>query len=218
MGNTATAKRAYEWPSPFGATMQYTNLSHLEIWDVDSGTLNVIIETTKGSRNKLKYDPKRGLFQLSKVLPRGAIFPYDFGFIPSTQGEDGDPLDILVLMDEPTSAGCLIPCRLLGVIEAKQTEDGETHRNDRLIAVAEHSRDYPEVRSIRELADHLLHEIEHFFISYNDMDGKEFRPIGNYGPHQAEKLIRKAAKRFAREADEEDAEQRNGQHKISKGK
>ncbi len=84
--------------------------------------MNVIIDTPKGSRNKFAWDKNRTLFELSGVLPAGAIFPYDFGFIPGTLGEDGDALDVLVLMDEPAFCGCLVRSRLLGVIEAKQTE------------------------------------------------------------------------------------------------
>src|SRR3982750_1608163 len=99
--------------------------------------LNVVIETPKGSRNKYNFDGSLGLFKLGGVLPAGHSFPYDFGFIPQTTGGDGDPLDVLVLMDEPAFPGCLIRSRLIGVIEAEQTEhNGETTRNDRLIAVA----------------------------------------------------------------------------------
>src|SRR5205807_404345 len=96
------------------------DLEHLDA-DNDAGVLHVIIETPKGSRNKFKYDPEHGLFKLSGVLPLGAVFPYDFGFVPSTTGGDGDPLDVLVLMDEPAFAGCLVPGRLIGVIEAEQS-------------------------------------------------------------------------------------------------
>ena len=108
--------------------------------DRASGDLNIIIDTPKGSRNKFSWDEKRQLFELSGMLPTGAVFPYDFGFIPNTRGGDGDPLDVLVLMDEPAFAGCLVRSRLLCVIEAEQTEKGETERNDRLIAVAAKSR------------------------------------------------------------------------------
>src|SRR5437764_14661059 len=122
--------------------MPPVSLAHLDTWDPKTGSLNVVIETPKGSRNKFKCDPQSGSFELSKVLPRGSVFPFDFGFIPSTTGDDGDPLDVLVLMDEPVPAGCKIAARLLGVIEAEQTSDGETERNDRLMAVAEDCGDH----------------------------------------------------------------------------
>jgi inorganic pyrophosphatase len=96
----------------------------------------VVIETPKGSPNKLTFEPRYGTFVLKGVLPVGAVFPFDIGFVPSTRAEDGDPLDILVLMDAPVFPGCIVPSRLVGVIEAEQTEDGKTERNDRLLAVA----------------------------------------------------------------------------------
>jgi inorganic pyrophosphatase len=153
------------------------------------GNLQVIIETPKGSRNKFKYESKVALFGLSGVLPLGAVFPFDFGFVPSTKAPDGDPLDVLVLMDEPAFAGCLVACRLVAVIEAEQTEDGATTRNDRLIAVAEESRDHGDVRDLDDLNANLVHEIEHFFVSYNSAKGKEFKIIGRHGPAQARALV-----------------------------
>src|SRR5262244_2461710 len=105
--------------SPFGPRSEY---------------VNAVIETPKGSRTKFKYDEELGLFMFDKALPIGQSFPFDFGFLPSTKGDDGDPIDILVLADEPTFVGCLIRAKLLGVIEAEQTENGKTERNDRLIA------------------------------------------------------------------------------------
>ena len=93
-------------------------VSNLPPFDRKSGELNVIIETPCGSRNKYSYDEERKLITLSGVLPAGAVFPFDFGFVPQTLGQDGDPLDVLVLMDEPVFPGCLVPCRLIGVIEA----------------------------------------------------------------------------------------------------
>src|SRR5262245_2091227 len=77
-------------------------------FDRDSGLLNVIVETTQGSRNKLKYDEARRMFRLNTVLPAGEAFPYGFGFVPGTKGQDGDPVDALVLMDTPTFPGCLV--------------------------------------------------------------------------------------------------------------
>jgi inorganic pyrophosphatase len=157
--------------------------------DEETGALNVIIETPKGSRNKFKYDEKLGLFKLSGVLPAGAVFPFDFGYIPATQGGDGDPLDVLVLMDEPAFAGCLVSARLIGVIEAEQTEDGKTERNDRLIAVATDSHDHHEIQSLDQISPNLVQEIEHFFVSYNTIKGKQFAPKGRFGPERAQKLV-----------------------------
>jgi inorganic pyrophosphatase len=160
--------------------------------------LNVVIETPRGSRNKFKYDPDTGHFSLGGVLPAGHSFPFDFGFVPSTTGEDGDPLDVLVLMDEPAFCGCLAHCRLIGVIEAEQTEDGETNRNDRLIAVYANARTHEGLRDLADLSPNLLKEIEHFFVSYNRARGKEFKPLGRHGPKRARKLVEKGMAAFAR--------------------
>jgi inorganic pyrophosphatase len=90
-----------------------TNYKHLT---------NAIVETPRGSQNKFDYDPKQGVFVLNKTLPMGTVFPFDFGFIPGTPGEDGDLLDILVIMEEPAYPGCLVRIRLLGVLKATQQE------------------------------------------------------------------------------------------------
>ena len=158
----------------------------------DKDNLNAVIETARGSRNKFKYDPELGLFRLAHVLPAGAVFPFDFGFVPSTKGEDGDPLDVLVLMDEPAFPGCLIAARLLGAIEAEQGDEKKMERNDRLIAVAAESHDHFGLNSIADLNDHLLDELEHFFVSYNRMRSKEFRPLGRSGPEKARRLVENA--------------------------
>lgn len=166
----------------------------LRPFDRKSGALNVIIDTPKGSRNKYAWDEELELFSLSGVLPAGAVFPYDFGFIPNTRGGDGDPLDVLVVMDEPAFVGCLVACRLLGVIEAKQTEKGKTERNDRLIAVSVNSRTHEKLKKMTDLDPVLLHEIEHFFVSYNEAKGKKFKPLRRLGPARAKKLVRLGAR------------------------
>ena len=161
--------------------------------------LHVIIETPKGSRNKFNYEAAHGLFKLGGVLPAGAVFPFDFGFIPSTLGGDGDPLDVLLLMDEPAFPGCLVPARLVAVIEASQTErDGKSTRNDRLIAVAADSHTHKGVRTLADLNATLLDEIEHFFVSYNEIKGKKFEPLGRFGPIKAARLVEEAAQQFRR--------------------
>jgi inorganic pyrophosphatase len=181
---------------------QHSTLSQLDPFDVETHELNVIVETPKGSRNKFEFDETYQMFKLSGVLPAGSNFPFDFGFVPGTLGEDGDPLDVLVLMDESAFTGCLIPSRLIGVITAEQTErDGETVRNDRLIAVAADSRTHRGLESLDQLGktaggDILLDEIEHFFISYNTVKGKHFKPTGRFGPDRAELLIKEGINRF----------------------
>jgi inorganic pyrophosphatase len=159
----------------------------------DKGELCVVVETSQGSPNKLKWDPELGRFRLSGVLPAGAVFPYDFGFVPGTQGEDGDPLDVLLLMDAPVPAGALVEARLIGVIEAEQTEDGETVRNDRLLAVATASHTHRSVRELTDLDRHLLEQIEHFFASYNQIKGKEFRPLARRGAAAACRMVHSAS-------------------------
>jgi inorganic pyrophosphatase len=171
----------------------------LSATDEQTDHLNVIIETPKGHRNKFKYDEELGLFRLGGVLPAGAVFPFDFGFVPSTLGGDGDPLDVLALMDEPAFPGCLVCARLVGVIEAEQTQGGKTNRNDRLIVVAAESHDHREIRSLDEISTNLVDEIEHFFISYNQMKGKHFKPLGRFGPDRAQRLVDEGIAHFKRD-------------------
>ena len=170
-------------------------LRKLKPFNRKSGNLNVVIDTPKGSRNKYAFDFKIDAYKLKTVLPHGTVFPFDFGSIPGTIADDGDPLDVLVLMDEPVFIGCLIEARLLGVIEAQQTESGETQRNDRVIAVAAESHTNGKLKSLRKLDSKLLGEIEHFFVSYNDARGKKFKPIGRRGSAVAKRLIKKQTKK-----------------------
>jgi inorganic pyrophosphatase len=169
-------------------------------FDEEKGELNVIIETPKNCRNKYAFDEDLGVFVLKGVLAAGHVFPFDFGFIPQTAGGDGDPLDVLVLMDEAAFAGCLVPSRLIGVIEAEQTErDGETTRNDRLIAVAADSHTHSHVKSINDLNETLVAQIEHFFVSYNQIKGKQFKPLGRFAARKAKRLVDEAIALYKRE-------------------
>src|SRR4026208_844064 len=130
--------------------------------DLKKGPCRAIIETPKGSRNKFDYDPDSGLFMLGGLLPEGMMFPFDFSFIPSTLGEDGDPLDVLVLMDAPAHVGCLIDVRIIGIITAKQTQKGKTEANDRLLGVAIHSYNHQDLESIKDVGKTLLDQLEAF--------------------------------------------------------
>jgi inorganic pyrophosphatase len=176
-----------------------SSLADLPAIDRKSADVNAVIETPKGSRAKFEYDEQLCLFKLGGMLPEGSMFPFNFGFIPSTRGEDGDPLDLLVLMEEPAFTGCLVPSRLIGVIEAEQTdEDGKTMRNDRLIATASHSREHADVESLKALSPHVIEEIEHFFVSYNQVRGKQFKPLGRHGAKRAKKLLEAGRRRRRR--------------------
>ncbi len=172
------------------------NLIRLPARHPQSGLLVAVIDTPRGSRYKFKYDEDLGLFWLSKRLPLGTAFPYDFGFVPSTRSEDGDPLDVLVLSDEPAFSGCLLTVQLLGGIEAQQTEKGKTVRNDRLIAVVETPFNRPDLHRLEDVGQSRLEEIERFFISYNEAEGRQFKPVGRYGRVTAESIVTKAMCEF----------------------
>jgi inorganic pyrophosphatase len=153
----------------------------------------VVVETPSGSHCKLKFDPKRRAFRLSRVLPAGMAFPFDFGYVPGTMAEDGDPIDVLLLLDAPVPAGCIVETRLIGVLEVEQREkDGAVVRNDRLIGVAVESTTRRRLRDLEDIDPALLEEIEAFFDQYNSLDGKEFRVRHRRGADAARELARRA--------------------------
>lgn len=156
------------------------------------GLLQVIIETPKGSRNKFAFDPDQRVFSLKKVLPAGMTFPYDFGFLPQTLAPDGDPLDVLLLMDEPAYPGVVVRSRLLGVIEGEQVEGKKKTRNDRLLAVAEANHLYANIKRWQDLPKTFMKELEEFFVNYHRLQGKRYRLLGCKDNVEAEHLIRQA--------------------------
>jgi inorganic pyrophosphatase len=164
-------------------------------FDAETGDLNVVIETPKGSRAKYSYDEQTGFFTLSKLLPAGLAFPFSFGFIPSTRGGDGDPLDVLLVFDELLFPGCVVPARVIGGLKAQQSEKGKMKRNDRLFAVPVLPQEYSPPRSIKDLDKHLLFEIEEFFGTYQRLMGKQFKVLGVLGPREAAKLVRQSAEK-----------------------
>ena len=162
--------------------------------DSEDGTLQVIIETSKGSRNKYAYDTEQGIFSLTKVLPAGMDFPYDFGFLPRTLAPDGDAIDVLLLMDEPAFPGCPVKSRLIGVIEGEQIDGKKRIRNDRLVAIAEANHMYANIRKLKDLPDQFLQELQDFFVNYHQLEGKKYKLLGCKGNNAAMILIRKAQK------------------------
>jgi inorganic pyrophosphatase len=157
-------------------------------WE-DDDSLVVVIETPKGSRNKYAYDEETGIFELKKVLPAGMGFPYDFGFVPSTLAEDGDPIDVLVLMDEPAFPGCVLRCRLIGVIEGEADEDDGPARNDRLIGIETHTHSFAAIKTLTDLGERFVKELEAFFVNYHLLSKHEYRVRGWRGPQVARELV-----------------------------
>ena len=151
--------------------------------------LQVIIETPRGSRNKYSYDADQRIYLVKATLPVGMVFPYDFGFLPQTIGGDGDPLDVLVLMDEPCFPGCAVLARLLGVMETEQTVNGGTTRNDRLITVADTAHIYSLFRTVDDLPEQFRTELSAFFANYHRLQNKHSRTLGWQGPSEARRLI-----------------------------
>jgi inorganic pyrophosphatase len=160
----------------------------------DDDLIQVIIETPAQSRNKFAFDPKQSIFAMKKVLPAGMVFPYDFGFLPQTLAPDGDPIDVLLLMDEPAFPGVAVKARLIGVIEGEQIDGKKKIRNDRLVAVAEANHMYAKSRRLSDLPGKWLEELQIFFVNYHNLEGKQYRLLGCRGSKQAMRLIREAKK------------------------
>ena len=162
--------------------------------DKTQGLIQVIIETPAGSRNKFSFDPEQEIFALKKVLPAGMVFPYDFGFLPQTLAPDGDPIDVLLLMDEPAFPGCAVKARLIGIIEGEQGDGKKRIRNDRLVAVADVNHMYANIRELKDLPPKWLKELQDFFVNYHNLEGKKYELLGCKGKEVAMRLIKKARK------------------------
>lgn len=173
-----------------------TKLDRLPYEDKERDCLRAVVETPRGSRNKLDYNPELGVIELAAVLPEGTVFPYDFGFFPSTKAEDGDPLDVMILMDEAVPPGTIVPVRLIGAIEAEQRKKGEDWiRNDRLLAVATAAHTHGTVQTIKDLNPKQVDQLEAFFEHYNRLKGSEFRPLNRVGPKGARALLEAARRK-----------------------
>jgi len=163
----------------------------------DSGRVHVVIDTPAGSRNKYKYDEQFGVFRISRVLPQGAVFPHDFGFIPGTRAEDGDALDVLVLQFPASFPGCLATVRLIGVLHAEQRDGAQLIRNDRLLGVLDTHVNPARLQQLSELDKEELRAIEHFFKSYNAFQGREFGIKSHGGPADAMRALERAIEAHA---------------------
>jgi len=175
------------------------SLASLPSFDRETGDVTVVVETPKGSHNKYKYDPDCRAIRMSAVLGEGLSFPYDFGFVPSTLGEDGDPLDVLLFLDHAVPPGCVATARVIGVLEVRQRSGKERwKRNDRFFAVATHAHTHQALKTLDDLRPHLLDEIESFFAHYASLNGKRLEVLGRKGPRRAHKLLKVGIKAFKR--------------------
>jgi inorganic pyrophosphatase len=163
------------------------------------GGYHVVVETPRGSGNKLKWNPKLGTFVWSRPLAAGIAYPFDWGFFPATRAPDGDPLDAFVLTDAPTFPGVVIECRPVAVLELEQNQKNRKgrHRNDRVLMVPLKAPRHDRVRDLADLPLRLREEFQQFFIATTLGEGKDAKILGWSGAATARRLIERSARRRA---------------------
>jgi inorganic pyrophosphatase len=170
-----------------------SNLVKLPTW-ADKMHINAVVETPRGSHCKLEYDPKHRAFTLAKPLLAGLTYPYDWGFIPSTEAEDGDPLDVLMIHDAATYPGLILRCKPIGVLEVLQINKGEKERNDRVFAVPDRSPFEGNLQDVRRLPARAVEELEKFFEATDALEDKKLEFLGWRGPARAVKTIERLSR------------------------
>jgi inorganic pyrophosphatase len=163
----------------------------------DQGRLRAVIEAPKGARVKIKWEPKLGAMVLGRALPLGLAYPFDWGFIPGTRADDGDPLDALVLCEEASSwPGVVVPVRAIGVLQIDQKGSRGRQRNDRLVTISATLSRWGKIRSVADLSNAMRDEVEKFFLDSTFFTGKDARSRGFKGPAAAQRAVEKAARAF----------------------
>lgn len=152
----------------------------------------VVVEIPKRSRNKYEYDEEGGFIKLDRVLYSSLHYPGDYGFIPRTLHEDGDPLDVLVMTNEPTFSGCVIEARPLGIFHLM--DRGKI--DDKILAVPHTDPLFDQYRSLEDVPPHFLEEVAHFFSVYKDLEQVEVRAIGWEGQERAYEEIERAIQMY----------------------
>jgi inorganic pyrophosphatase len=152
--------------------------------------INVIVETPLGSRFKYAYDPLLDVMKMKHQLPKGYFFAFNFGFIPNTQADDGDPLDVVIYSDEVSISGALMECRVTGALLASQKRNGKTIRNDRIIAVPAEVKLYDSIKNVRDIDRRVRSQLENFFVSYENYRGIPFKAIKWISSTQALSIVR----------------------------
>ena len=165
---------------------------NLPIGDDVPELVNAVIEIPAGQVNKYEYDKKLHVFRLDRSLFSPVHYPGDYGFVPSTLSSDGDPLDVLVLVDEPSFTGCLIEVRPIGLLE--MVDQGA--KDEKVLAVPRHNPRYREVHNYTQVYPHVMKEISHFFSIYKDLEGKRTQMIGWKDAAAARASIMDSMRRF----------------------
>jgi len=167
-----------------------TNLLKIPTW-ADEQSIYAVVETPRGSTCKLDFDPELRVFMLAKPLMAGLTYPYDWGFIPSTHAEDGDPLDVLVIHDAQTYPGVVLQCKPVGILEVEQQSKGKKERNDRVFAVPDRSPLETDLQDVRRLPARAREELEQFFRATTALEDKQLEFLGWRGPARAVKTIKR---------------------------
>jgi inorganic pyrophosphatase len=173
-----------------------SNLLKLPFTGDEKNSIRCIVETPRGSRAKFTYDPEAKIFAMSKALVTGLTYPYDWGFIPSTLGEDGDPADVMLLHDVATYPGTMICAQLVGVLRVVDVEKDEKTPNPRLFAVPVGANREHELEDVRQLSKRLRKELEKFFKQTAALQSKEVEIIDWDGPKAAQEILEACAARY----------------------
>jgi inorganic pyrophosphatase len=158
------------------------------------GSLNVVVETPRGALAKFKYEEASDAMILSRPLPLGIAYPYDWGFVPATNASDGDPIDAMVLWDGTGYPGIVVPARIIGVLQVEQRnlQSGDRERNDRLFVVPVKAPRLDDVKTIFDMPERVRDEVARFFVNVVAFEGKDLRVLGFDGPAEGERLVRAA--------------------------
>lgn len=158
--------------------------------------ISVFIEIPKGSRNKYELDKERNLIKFDRMLFSSVVYPTDYGFIPDTLSDDGDPLDVLVLLWEPTFPGCLIDVKPIGVFKMAD----EKGIDEKVLCVPLSDPLWNHLNELNEAPPHLIKEIEHFFTIYKQLENKEVKVLGWEDRISAEAVILECRERYAKQS------------------
>jgi len=175
----------------------YHNTVESHLYDLDPGPelpeiVRMIVEIPRNSTNKYEYDGQLGVFKLDRALYSPMHYPGDYGFVPGTRSEDGDPLDVLVLVDEPSFPGVMISVRPVGMLEMLDQNEPD----QKILAVPVRNPRFDSIHTIEQVFPHNLREIEHFFAIYKELEAKRTEMRGWRGPGEARGVIRAARDRY----------------------